>query len=240
MSAFAVRTQEGRPSRGHFHSLRRACFLRLLSNLFSFRPVRRTLQQCIQLVSRRLCGLFPGRLTTYGRRVRHFRSGIAGMTRGFDVRCAHLVSATRSCTTSPALRKHVRSTTACFRRRLRPLSTIVTDAMASSGGRLGGGLQSTVRRLRRIFSLGASLLSCILRGNFRITKCLGRGTLLSVSSSTSRGNGNGKEDTSTGRKRKDDGRTSGRGHPHRQGHSTTTIRMPASILRPRLCGHLMT
>ena len=82
---FTEEARRNEPDENRFHSLQRAYFHGLLSELFDFLPLAQALQRYVRLVDEHLYKLYPKQLAAYKEAVERFREKVVKVAQRFGI-----------------------------------------------------------------------------------------------------------------------------------------------------------
>ena len=104
---FTEEARRNEPDENRFHSLQRAYFHGLLSELFDFLPLAQALQRYVRLVDEHLYKLYPKQLAAYKEAVERFREKVVKVAQRFGIQYNCLIDAAQDYAADETLQKRI-------------------------------------------------------------------------------------------------------------------------------------
>lgn len=104
---FTEEARRNEPDENRFHSLQRAYFHGLLSELFDFLPLAQALQRYVRLVDEHLYKLYPKQLAAYKEAVERFREKVVKVAQRFGIQYNRLIDAAQDYAADETLQERI-------------------------------------------------------------------------------------------------------------------------------------
>lgn len=104
---FTEEARRNEPDENRFHSLQRAYFHGLLSELFDFLPLAQALQRYVRLVDEHLYKLYPKQLAAYKEAAERFREKVVKVAQRFGIQYNRLIDAAQDYAADETLQERI-------------------------------------------------------------------------------------------------------------------------------------
>ena len=232
---FTEEARRNEPDENRFHSLQRAYFHGLLSELFDFLPLAQALQRYVRLVDEHLYKLYPKQLAAYKEAVERFREKVVKVAQRFGIQYNRLIDAAQDYAADETLQERIVAGAGYFKDEMALLYPVLIGprALATDNKVLKKQLNAAKEELNTLFLLKDGLLAYITEHGFRTAGYLKRKAILSIGEHAV----SGKEDL----KRRGMLDTVEKNMQDRKRKETaaSSVQVPSDVLHPKLYDRLV-
>ena len=170
------------PDENRFHSLQRAYFHGLLSELFDFLPLTQALQRYVRLVDEHLYKLYPKQLAAYKEAAERFREKVVKVAQRFGIQYNRLIDAAQDYAADETLQERIVAGAGYFKDEMALLYPVLIGprALATDNKVLKKQLNAAKEDLNTLFLLKNRLLAYITERGFSTAGYLKRKAILSI------------------------------------------------------------
>lgn len=246
---FTAEARRSLPDEQRFRSLRRAYFLQLLSELFDFLPLERSLARYVRLLDEHLYKLYPKQLARCKEEQLRFREKVATVAQKFALQYTRLVDAAPDYATDASLQGRIHSAAAYFLEQLPPLADAVAGMLATDNKEVKKRLHEAQEELAALLALKQGLLEHVQQHGFRVGEYLRQKATLSIAdvpgSPSRKGKVLKKASSTAAVTAPETGTTTASTNAAPTPHATPSkqpeapLAVPADILHPRLYARLI-
>lgn len=179
---FTEEARRNEPDENRFHSLQRAYFHGLLSELFDFLPLAQALQRYVRLVDEHLYKLYPKQLAAYKEAAERFREKVVKVAQRFGIQYNRLIDAAQDYAADETLQERIVAGAGYFKDEMALLYPVLIGprALATDNKVLKKQLNAAKEDLNTLFLLKNRLLAYITERGFSTAGYLKRKAILSI------------------------------------------------------------